>query len=316
MIKQSLIAAALGVAVTTTPVLAADPAPKQDKLVEKLDVKLSGNVTMYVEDSSATGVDPQVKGKYSRIGADIKSKGDVYAIGRIWLGVDEQPDGSDDISTLYIYGGVGKKGLGEVTFGRQKSLVDAWVNKTDIFVDAGNAAIQKPAKKQNNSVKYTNNVGDFKVGAMAQLQDGATDETFDTYNVALGWKGIAVSYSKDAVNDIAYYGVGANHTFGKITLAATFTVKDTASKGISELFGWDDGTTGITRGAEVAASYALTDKHTIMGAFGKTDAAADDGTITAGTSSQIYKDTAFFTEVDYNLASDDYTARAGVSITF
>jgi hypothetical protein len=316
MIKQSLIAAALGVAVATTPVLAADKAAPQETLVEKLDVKLSGNITMYVEDGSADGVDPQVKGKYSRFGADVKSKGDVYVIGRLWMGVDEQPDGANDISTLYIYGGVGKVGLGEVTFGRQKSLVDGWVNTTDIFTDAGNAAIQKPAKKQNNSVKYTNKMGDFKVGAMAQLQDGATDETVDTYNVALGWKGIAVSYAKDNINDITWYGLGAKHSFGKITLAGTFTVKDSNDNGIGEIVAWDNGTTGVTRGAEVAASFDLTDKHTLMGAYGKTDAANDDGTVTVGSSSAIYKDTKFFTEADYNLATEDYTARAGVSITF
>ena len=270
-----------------------------------IDVNMYGEVRAFVEGGSADGQDLEVKASDTKIGVKAKSKGPAYAFGNIMLGVDVNGDGNDDVNTLYAYVGVGADKLGEASLGKTKSLADDWSNKTDVFMSAGNQAVQKPIKKMANSVKYTNSLGAFSVGGQAQLIDGATDETVDLYQIGAAYSGIVdvgATMANDVVADVTYFGLGVSKDIGPIMVAGGVSMMQP-----------DAGTDVL--GMEAVAGYTF-GKTQVLGGFAKTDADGDDGDVNSEVNYKFASWATGFTNVEYDVASSDYTYRAGLSLTW
>ena len=323
MIRQTIIAAAL-VAVASGTAYAEDkqtaPAekPAVAKVVDNLDINFKGEVRAFVEGGNAADHDLEVKSTDTNVGVDVRSKGITYVFGHLSATVDIT--GTDAVNTNYGYVGVGHQVYGELSAGKTKSIMEEFVNTTDMFYSAGNLAIQKTTKKQADSVKYMNSFGDVKVGAQAQMTDNAADDnTLDTYQIGVGYKNFGVTYSDDQTNSTQYYGIGASHKFlDKITVAANYTVKDAGSgNNLGDMFMWNSSdTSGVTRAVEAAVGYDLTNKTMVLGGYQKTDVSSDDGDVTFEVNHKLYKDATVFANVDYDVASSDYGYRTGLSVKF
>jgi hypothetical protein len=308
MIRQTIIAAAL-VAVASGTAYAEDkqtaPAekPAVAKVVDNLDINFKGEVRAFVEGGNAADHDLEVKSTDTNVGVDVRSKGITYVFGHLSATVDIT--GTDTVNTNYGYVGVGHQVYGELSAGKTKSIMEEFVNTTDMFYSAGNQAVQKTTKKQADSVKYMNSFGDIKVGAQAQMTDNAADDnTLDTYQIGVGYKNVGVTFSEDQTNDTQHYGIGASHKFmDKITVAASYTIKD-------------NDTTGVTRAVEAVVGYDLSAKTMVLAGLQKTDATGDDGDVTFEVNHKLYKDATVFANVDYDVASSDYVYRTGVSVKF
>lgn len=323
MIRQTIIAAAL-VAVASGTAYAEDkqtaPAekPAVAKVVDNLDINFKGEVRAFVEGGNAADHDLEVKSTDTNVGVDVRSKGITYVFGHLSATVDIT--GTDAIDTNYGYVGVGHQVYGELSAGKTKSIMEEFVNTTDMFYSAGNQAVQKTTKKQADSIKYMNSFGDVKVGAQAQMTDNAADDnTLDTYQIGVGYKNFGVTYSDDQTNSTQYYGIGASHKFmDKITVAANYTVKDAGSgNNLGDMFMWNSSdTSGVTRAVEAVVGYDLSVKTMVLAGYQKTDVSSDDGDVTFEVNHKLYKDATVFANVDYDLASSDYVYRTGVSVKF
>lgn len=309
MIKQTIIAAAI-LAVAGGAAYAEDkPAAQTEKspvatVVETLDVNVTGEVRAFVEGSSTNDHDLEVKSTDTHLGVDARSKGITYVFGHVSASVDVNGDGNDDVTTNYGYVGVGHQVYGELSAGKTKSIMENFVNKTDVFYNAGNTGVQKTEKKMRNSIKYTNELSDIKFGAQAQMTDDAQDKTLDLYQIGAEYMGVGVAYAKDALNDINYYGVGVSKDIDKFIVAASYTVKDAANDA------------NDVNGYELVGGYRVTDRATVLAGYQDTDVTGDDGTVTAGVQYSLFKDTTWFTNMDYDVDASDYTYRTGISLVF
>ena len=302
--NKLLLASASALALFSASVVQAEEV-KVDEAWSAIDVNMYGEVRAFVEGGSADGKDLEVKASDTKIGVKAKSKGPAYAFGNLMIAVDVNADGNDDLRTLYGYVGIGAEKLGELSGGRTKSLADDMSNKTDVFMSAGNQAVQKPTKQMNSSLKYTNSLGPIAIGAQAQLLDGTTDETVDLYQVGVGYNGVVdagLTMANDVVNDITYFGAGVSKDIGPIMVAAGVSMTQP-----------DAGTDVL--GMEAVAGYTL-GKAQILGGFAKTDADADDGDVTGELNYKFAKWATGFTNVEYDVASSDYVYRAGLSLTW
>lgn len=324
MIRQTIIAAAL-VAVASGAAYAEEKkaaAPSEKpavaKVVDNLDIKFGGEVRAFVEGGNAADHDLEIKSTDTNVGVTVRSKGTTYVFGHLSGTVDIT--GGDAINTNYGYVGVGNEIYGELSVGKTKSIMEDFVNTTDLFYSAGNQAVQKTTKKQADSVKYINAFGDVKVGAQAQMIASDSDNTtFDTYQIGVGYKNFGVTYSDDTTTDTQIYGIGASHKFlDKITVAANYTVKDAGTgNNLSDIFMWNSSdTSGVTRAVEAVVGYDLTKKTMVLGGYQKTDVSGDDGDLTVEVNHKLYKDAVVFANVDYDVAGSDYVYRTGVSVKF
>jgi predicted porin len=278
-----------------------------------------GEVRAYVEGSSADNVDLEAKSTDSKVG--LKAKGDLgplFVFGELSVDADINGDGNDDITSRFGYVGIGKEGLGAISIGKQMSLQDKYIDKADIFMNGGNAGVQKMDFKQKNSVVYENSINRIKFGALAAMTDDSGNNTLDRYQVAAEFAGVGVAIGKDNIADTRWLGVGASYKIQKIGLYGSYTIKDAgSSNSISDLIVWDSNdTTSVTRGMEFAASYDLTEQLIVKGGYSVTDATADDGTVAAGVEYTAFKNLVAFSTVDYDVDASDYTARVGMSIKF
>jgi len=156
----------------------------------------------------------------------------------------------------------------------------------------------------NNSLKYTNSFNGIDVGFQTQMTDDAANHNLDLYQVGVGYKGVGVTYARDEINSSDYYGFGVAHKIGKTGLFASVTALD------------DDTQANDAVGYELAGSYDVSTNLTVLAGYQDTDVALDDGNATLESQFKIAKSSVFFTNVDYDLTTDDATLRTGLSFTF
>lgn len=278
-----------------------------------------GAINGFVEGGTADGKEVSISTDKSKVGVNVKTNGAVYAFGKVEAGVAMDAGDDPEVSINYGYVGVGSS-IGELSVGKQKSLAHEWANPTDIFTIGGNESALLPTKKVTNSGKVVVNVPgvDAKVGVMVSADDTTTeDKHVDTYQLAATVKGLGVAYTKNSVNDLTHYNVGYGTKFGPVGVAASYSVKDTTgSAGASDLVKWGTDVTGVTRAVEATVSFDVSDKLTVLGGVGKTDASGDDGKGLGGFTYAINKQTTWFTTGEYDVASSDVVARSGVSFKF
>lgn len=269
-----------------------------------VDITTYGEVRAYVETSTVDDVDTAIKTSDSKVGLQFKTKEPVYVFGEISANVDLSADGTDDLTTRFGYIGVGNERMGELSIGRTMSIMDSFVDKADVFYGAGNQGVQKTPFSMNNSLKYSGNFSGIDVGVQTQMTDDADNHNLDLYQIGVGYKGIGVAYARDEINSSDYYGLGVSQKFGKIGAYASVSVLD------------DDTQANDAVGYELAGSYDLNDKLTLLGGWQDTDVTSDDGNLTLESQYNIAKQSVFFTNIDYDLTTEDATLRTGLSFTF
>ena len=273
--------------------------------VQNTEVKVFGEARAFVEGGTATGKDPELKTSDSKLGVKFNNQFSPLAsvFGELSVDVDINGDGSDDITSRFGYVGVKSDLLGTLSIGKTSSIMDSYVNKGAQFKASGNGSIQQTPFKLTNSVKYekTTPIG-VTFGAQSQMLDGATDETFDLWQIGASYQGVGVTYADDVINNISYYGIGASRSYGPISASGSFSVQDT--------------TTTDIMGYEVVGGYTIKETTTILAGYGDTDATGDDGLITGGVHYKLGSDAVLFTEIDYDLDTEESVYSAGLGITF
>ena len=273
--------------------------------VQNTEVKVFGEARAFVEGGTATGKDPELKTSDSKLGVKFNNQFSPLAsvFGELSVDVDINGDGNDDITSRLGYVGVESDLLGALSIGKTESIMESYVNKGAQFKASGNGGIQQPSDKLTNSVKYekTTPIG-VTFGAQSQMFDGATDETFDLWQIGATYQGVGVTYADDVINNISYYGIGASRSYGPISASGSFSVQDT--------------TTTDIMGYEVVGGYTIKETTTILAGYGDTDATGDDGLITGGVHYKLGSDAVLFTEIDYDLDTEESVYSAGLGITF
>jgi predicted porin len=231
--KNILIATvALGLSFLSAPVLA--------------DANVYGSVNVMVSnDDDATGKAVlKAQNNGSKIGLDFSETlvegetGGLKGFGKIEVGVDADDSGSDTFDSRLAYVGVDAGVVGSVAAGRQANP-GAGVSKTNIFNVYGGNATFKYADRSSNSVKYSNSVGPVSISAMGII-DGATgkeglDVTDISASMDLGPVALSGAMVNDRVNVIKYNIASASIDVAGITLAGTYSYKDTATTDLTGL---------------------------------------------------------------------------------
>lgn len=269
-----------------------------------VDMTTYGEVRAYVETSTEDDVDTAIKTSDSKVGLKFKTLDPLYVFGEISANVDLSSDGEDDLTTRFGYIGLGNEKYGELSIGRTMSIMDTFVDKADVFYGAGNQGVQKTPFSMNNSLKYTGSFSGIDVGFQTQMTDDSANHNLDLYQFGLGYKGVGVSYARDEINSSDYYGLGVSKKFGKIGAFGSISILD------------DDTQSNDAVGYELAGSYNFNEKLTLLGGWQDTDVESDDGNLTIESQYDIAKQSVFFTNVDYDLTTEEATLRTGVSFTF
>jgi len=295
MNKFSIIAASM-LAIASTSAFA------DETKAPPVTVKVFGEVRAFVEATSQDDVDASVQSTNSNLGvvANAEVAENISVFGE--LSGDVDVNSANALTTRFGYAGVQHDKLGAISFGKHMSIMEIFVDKGDQFFEGGNAGVQKQDFYQSNSVRYMNKMGDIEIGALAVMTDDAQNEEIDSFQIGAGFAGIGVAYAYNNVTDIGHYGIGAERKFGPILVAGSLSMTDAATDVI---------------GYEAVVGYDLNDSLTIKGGYGDTDAANDDGVITGATEYKFGNSGAIgFATVDYDLDSEDWTARSGISFTF
>jgi len=312
--KKQLVAAA-AVAFLTTPALAEE---KVASPIDNMNISTFGQVRAYAAVDSRDGVDAEVRSDTTRFG--FKANGQAGTVGLFGeLSANVNANDANALTTRFGYVGVSLPKLGSVGLGRQHSVQDGFTDAADIFMSAGNNSVQQMGFYQNNSIKYTNEIGGIKIGALAAMADGdAGDETIDRYEVGVGAYGFAISMGQDEGADTSYYGIGYGATYGKITVGASYTIADVNDGGsFEDIVMFDsDKTTAVTRGIELAAGFAMSDKITINGGYNVTDADGDEGHALGEVVYSLGSNAVAFANVDYDIDASEYVTQAGLNIKF
>ena len=170
---------------------------------------------------------------------------------------------------------------------------------------------------QNNSVKYMNEISGVKFGALAARTEDTGDKDLDRYQLGAEFMGLGVSFGKDEINSKTYMGVGYSKSMGKFGIHGSYSLVDTASNGVKDRLLWNTAETStVTRGYELAVSYAMDDAITVTGGFNDTDATGDQGTAVGEVSYKISDNAVAFSNMELDVDGSDTTTRAGISIKF
>ena len=288
--------------IASTPVFAND-----DDVIDIQDTEVTvfGEARAFIEGGTVTGKDLEMKTSDSKLGVEFTNQISPLTsiFGELSVDIDINGNGSDDVTSRFGYVGVEHTHFGALSLGKTESLMETYVNKGAQFKTSGNGGIQQPSDKLTNSIKYENitPVG-ATLGVQSQMIDGATDETFDLWEVGLTYEGIGVTYADDAINNISYYGIGASRNYGPISAHGSFSVQDT--------------TTTDIMGYEIVGGYTFKEKLTFLAGYGDTDVTGDDGLVTGGIHYEVGSDAVLFTEIDYDLDTEESVYSAGLGITF
>lgn len=234
--KNILIATvALGLSFLSAPVLA--------------DANVYGSVNVMVsnDDDSTGKAVLKAQNNGSKIGVEFSetlvdaegnSKGGLTGFGKIEVGVDADDSGSDTFDSRLAYVGVDAGAIGSVAAGRQANP-GAGVSKTNIFNVYGGNATFKYADRSSNSVKYSNSVGPVTINAMAVIDGSTGKDGLDVIDVSasmdLGPVALSGAMVDDKVNVVKYNIASASIDVAGITLAGTYSYKDTATTDLTGL---------------------------------------------------------------------------------
>lgn len=297
--KKTLLTAAMAATLSTAAFAGAS-----ERTYTAPELSVSGEVRTYVEMSS-TDTDPEVKSSDTKL--VVKWNGQatdaLSVFGEIGANVDAAgPDGQDDLTTRFAYVGV-KGNFGALSIGRQISIMEGYVDQADRFYNGGNDGVQKMDFYQDNAVKFVKEMGELEVAAQVTMVEDANDETFDTYQVGAMYNGLGVAYGKDNTNDTTYMGAGYTMALSdSLSVAGSVSEKETA--------------TATTFGYELLATTKLDGANTLKVGYQDTDAAGDDGTVTAGFEHAIGKSVTAFATVDHFVETGDNTLYTGLSFVF
>ena len=298
MTKIKLLSTAVLAVFLTTPLAIAE-----EVKVGKMQVDFYGQVQSQLEFESTKDVDPTINTTRSRFGVKVKQDlGEgVYALGNYSIDVDVNGDGNDDLKTRYGYVGLGHDIFGEMQIGKTESIAEGFVDKADVFTFRGNNGVQKLTQKQKNSVKYTNEFADIKVGAQATMTDDAKNETLDTWQMGAEYQGLGVTYGKDTINDDNYYGAGYSKKVGPAMFAGSVSMKDSSTDVL---------------GYELVAGYDLNEKTTLLVGWQDTDAVADKGDITTEVNYKFGKNALAFADLEYDRTAEEWKSAVGMKVKF
>ena len=224
--KKSIITLLTAMTFISTSALA------EEKTVKNTwDVKAYGEIRAFGELDSRENVDAEVKTSDTKFGFKVKGKsGDVGVFGELSANVDVNGS-SDTVTSRFGYVGVSLLKYGNLSLGKQMSIQEQFVDKADVFYSAGNNSVQKMGFTQKNSIKYTNNIKNIKVGALVAMADGDADnDNIDRWQLGAGIKDVGVAIGKD--NDTEYYGIGfKTKLLDKIGIATSLSVEDASTDG-------------------------------------------------------------------------------------
>lgn len=166
------------------------------------------------------------------VDAEGNATGGITGFGKLEVGIDADDSGSDTFDSRLAYAGVDLGVAGAVSGGRQENP-GAGVSKTNIFNVYGGNSVFKYADRTSNTVKYSNSIGPVSVDAMAMI-DGATgkdglDVTDISASMDLGPVAVAGGLIDDKVNNVKYQIASAGVDVAGISLAGTYSLKDTTT---------------------------------------------------------------------------------------
>lgn len=203
------------------------------------DVDVYGSVNYKVtndDDSSGNAV-LKAQNNGSLIGVDFSESltegpAGITGFGKLEVGIDADDSGSDTFDSRLAYVGVDLGGLGAVSGGRQTNP-GAGVSKTNIFNVYGANATFTYADRSSNSIKYDNSIGPISFSSMAII-DGSTgkdgiDVTDISASMDIGPVGISGGLIDDKVNNITYTVASAGIDLVGVSLAGTYSFKDTTT---------------------------------------------------------------------------------------
>jgi predicted porin len=226
------------------------------------DADLYGSVNYMVSnDDDSTGkavIKAQNNG--SKIGVDFSETivegetGGIKGFGKLEVGIDADDSGSDTFDSRLAYVGLDAGAMGSVAAGRQANP-GAGVSKTNIFNVYGGNATFNYADRSSNSLKYSNSVGPVTINALG-IVDGSTgvtglDVTDISASMDLGPIAVSGGLVNDKVNVIKYRLASASIDLAGITLAGTYSYKDTAT---TDLTGMEYSASTTIAGNTVAVS--------------------------------------------------------------
>ena len=226
------------------------------------DADLYGSVNYMVSnDDDSTGkavIKAQNNG--SKIGVDFSETivegetGGIKGFGKLEVGIDADDSGSDTFDSRLAYVGLDAGAMGSVAAGRQANP-GAGVSKTNIFNVYGGNATFNYADRSSNSLKYSNSVGPVTINALG-IVDGSTgvtglDVTDISASMDLGPIAVSGGLVNDKVNVIKYRLASASIDVAGITLAGTYSYKDTAT---TDLTGMEYSASTTIAGNTVAVS--------------------------------------------------------------
>jgi len=215
--------------------------------------------------------------------------------------------------------GLSDRQLGSLSVGRQTTLGYDFLGKTDVYSLANNSAISGyqavlAGTRWNNSVKYTNKVGDFNVGADYAFGNTPGSTSKGTgYGVNVGWaKGLLdVQGLYQVVNDTAdgiqgtqvgqqqsLVGLGGSYDLGKSKVFAEyFHNKFDLTNQVNDIY---------VLGADYSLSANLKVKGSVTHDVEKNINTGSRNTYSALVSYALSKRTDVYTSIDYNRFSGSY----------
>ena len=262
---RSIITLLVAMTFVSTSALAGE---KVTNYVNTWDVKAYGEIRAFGEIDSRENVDAEVKTSDTKFGFKVNGKaGDVGIFGELSANVDVNGS-SDTVASRFGYVGVSLPKYGSLSLGKQMSIQEQFVDKADVFKSAGNNSIQKMGFTQKNSIKYTNNIKNIKVGALVAMADGDADnDNIDRWQLGAGIRGFGAAIGKDNNTSTEYYGIGfKTQILDNLGIATSYSIEDASTDAsLGKALIWGDDTVGITRGIELALIYDLSDKLTLIG---------------------------------------------------
>lgn len=270
--------------------------------VSAADMNVYGSLNyMISNDDNASGESVlKAENNGSKIGVDFsetlgEGESGIVGFGKLEVGIDADDSGSDTFDSRLAYAGVDLGDAGAISGGRQANPGGS-VSKTNIFNVYGGNAVFKYADRTSNTVKYSNSIGPISVDAMAMI-DGATGKDgIDVTDIAVsgdvGPVSVAGGLIDDKVNNIKYQIASASMDVAGLTLAGTYSLKDsttdltgmeyTASKTIGDstfAIGYQD-KEGTANYMTYGVSHSFTDSLSGYAEYQNTD---NDGTTTDTT---------------------------------
>jgi|TARA_R110000803_G_scaffold180039_4_gene242403 hypothetical protein len=174
----------------------------------------------------------------SKIGISITEESlegsSIGAFAKLEVGVDTDDDASNTFDSRLAYVGVSTD-LGSISAGRQSHpYTDNVASTASVFEVYGGSASHSYASRSSNSLAYSNTIGSISIDALTVV-DGSSGQNngWDAYewsaSTDIAGNTVSAGFADDVVNDISYYGVSAITEVGPLSVASSYTIKDTTT---------------------------------------------------------------------------------------